>query len=84
MKTIHVQEAATAEDLFGQTQGEPVLLQERSGRAFVLVEVDRDDAETFALAGNANLDRILDRSRARARREGWLSTEQVRKELGVD
>ena len=84
MKTIRVQEAATAEDLFGQARGEPVLLQERSGRAFVLVEVDRDDAEAFALAGNADLNRILDLSRARARREGWLSTQQLRKELGVE
>ena len=83
MKAIHVQEAATVADLFGLAQGEPVLLHERSGRAFVLVEVDRDDAETLALAGNANLDRILDRSRARAAREGWLSTEQVRRELDV-
>jgi hypothetical protein len=84
MKTIHVQEAATAADLFDETQGEPVLLHERSGRAFVLVEVDGDDAEAFALAGNTALDRILDRSRARARREGWLTTEEVRRKLGSE
>jgi hypothetical protein len=81
MKTVQVQAAATARELFDQARGEALLLREGSGRAFVLVEVDRDDAETFALAGNPQLDAILDRSRARARREGWLSTEEVRKEL---
>jgi hypothetical protein len=83
MKTIHVQETASFADLFAQTRGEPILLHERSGRAFVLVEVDREDAETLALAGSVNIEQILERSRARAQREGWLSTEQVRKELGV-
>lgn len=48
------------------------------------MEVDRDDAETLVLAGNADLERILDHSRGRARREGWLSTGQVRKELGTE
>ncbi|MEN6449344.1 MAG: hypothetical protein ABFC96_02540 [Thermoguttaceae bacterium] len=81
MKTIHVQEAASAQELFDQTQGEPLLLQGQSGRAFVLVEVDRDDAETLVLAGNPDLERILDRSRGRARREGWLTTERIRQEL---
>jgi hypothetical protein len=81
MKTIHVQQATTAKDLFGQAEGEPVLLHEQSGRAFVLVEVDKDDAETFALAGNDDLDRLLEHSRARAKHEGWLSTEQLRAEF---
>ncbi len=84
MKTIHVQETASAQELLDQAQGEPLLLQGRSGRAFVLVEVDRDDAETLVLAGNADLERILDHSRGRARHEGWLSTERIRKELDME
>jgi hypothetical protein len=83
MKTILVPEQTTAHDLFLQLRGEPLLLQEQSGRAFVLVEVDRDDVESLALATNSTFDQILERSRGRARREGWMSTEQVRKELGV-
>lgn len=84
MKTIQVPDAATARQLFEEARGTPVLLREESGRAFVLVEVDRDDAETLILAESPKLHEILDRSRARAKREGWLSTGQVRKELGVE
>ena len=84
MKTVQVEQSATAGELFNQAAGEPVLLREPSGRAFVLVEVDRDDADTLTLADNAKFNEILNRSRARARREGWLSTQQVRRELGVE
>lgn len=84
MKTVQVGQSATAGDLFDQAAGEPVLLRAPGGRAFVLVEVDRDDAETLTLADNAKFNDILNRSRARARREGWLSTEQVRGQLGVE
>jgi hypothetical protein len=83
MKSTQVQEAATARDLLDRAHGEPVLLREGNGRAFVLVEVHPDDVETYALADNATMQRILDGSRALARREGWLSTEQVRKELNI-
>ncbi len=84
MKMVRVEQSATADELFDQAAGEPVLLRAPSGRAFVLVEVDRDDAETLALADNAKFNDILNRSRARARREGWLSTEQVRRQLGIE
>jgi hypothetical protein len=84
MKTVRVQETATVRELFEQASREPVLLREPGGRAFVLVEVDRDDAETYALKDNPSFSRILERSRARARREGWLSTQQVRRELGTE
>jgi hypothetical protein len=83
MKTMHVQDAATARDLFEVAESGPVLLREGTGRAFVLVEIDRDDAETLTLGENARLNQILDHSRARARREGWLSTQQIRQELDV-
>jgi hypothetical protein len=48
------------------------------------MEVNEDDAETLALGDNAHLRQILDRSRARARREGWLSTQEVRRDLGLE
>jgi hypothetical protein len=84
VKTVRIEQSATAGELFDQVTSGPVLLREPSGRAFVLVEVDRDDAETLTLADNPKFNDILNRSRARARREGWLSMEQVRRELGVE
>lgn len=47
------------------------------------MEVDQDEVETLTLADNPKFNDILDRSRARARREGWLSTAEVRRELGI-
>ncbi|MGO8748059.1 MAG: hypothetical protein ACLQNE_18960 [Thermoguttaceae bacterium] len=84
MRTVEVQETATARDLLDQVEDGPVLLREQSGRTYVLVEVDPDDAATLTLAENARLNQILDRSRDRARREGWLSTQQVRHELDIE
>ena len=84
MRTVRVEQSATARELFDQAAGEPLLLRVPSGQAFVLVEVDRDDAETLALADNTKFNDILNRSRARARREGWLSTEQVRGQLDTE
>jgi hypothetical protein len=82
MRTVQVEQSATAGELFDQAASEPVLLRVPSGRAFVLVEVDRDDVETLTLADNAKFNDILSRSRARARREGWLSTQEIRAQLG--
>lgn len=81
MKTVQVEQSATAGQLFDQAAGEPILLKEPTGRVFVLVEVNQDDADSLTLADNPQFNGILNRSRARARREGWLSTEQVRREL---
>ena len=53
MRTVRVEQSATAGELFDQAAGEPVLLRVSSGRAFVLVEVASDDAETLTLADNA-------------------------------
>jgi hypothetical protein len=82
MRKVQVAQSATAGELFDQASAEPVLLQVPSGRAFVLVEVDRNEVETLTLADNSKFNDILNHSRARARREGWLSTEQVRAQLG--
>ncbi len=84
MRTVLVDQSSTASELLDQATREPVLLREPNGRAFVLVEVDRDEAESLALAGNAKFNDILGRSRARARTEGWLSTEQVRTQLAAE
>ena len=46
--------------------------------------IGQEDAETLALADNPMLHEILERSRSRAEREGWLTTKQLRAELGVE
>jgi hypothetical protein len=48
-----------------------------------LAEVDEADVEALALAQSGKLQQIIERSRARAEREGWLTTEQLREQLGL-
>ena len=62
MRTVQVAQSATAGELFDQASAEPVLLRVISGRAFILVEVDRDDVDTLTLADNAKFNDILNRS----------------------
>jgi hypothetical protein len=84
MKTIHVGEKApTMNELVEQLKTEPILLRSASGRTFVLAEVDEADAEALALAHSDQFRQIIERSRTRAQQEGWLTTEQLRKQLGL-
>lgn len=83
MKTVDLQDKATVVDLVEQAKREPILLREQGGRSFVLIEIEREDADTLALAENVKLHQLLERSRERGRREGWLSTQQVREQLGI-
>jgi len=84
MKTVRVQDTLTARDLVAQAVQEPILLRDHTGHTFVLMAIGQEDAETLALADNPMLHEILERSRARAQREGWLTTKQLRAELGVE
>jgi hypothetical protein len=84
MKTVHVENFPTAaRDLVAQAAREPILLHDANGRSFVLAEVDEADAEVLALSDHPQFLKIIERSRARAEREGWLTTEQLREQLGL-
>lgn len=84
MKTVIVdRESPTASELVEQAQSGPILLRNEAGKTFVLAEVAEDDAEALALSGNHQLEAILERSRNRAARDGWLTTEQLRQQLGL-
>lgn len=65
-----------------QATAEPILLRDGQGRTFVLAAEDDADAEAIALEGNPQLLEIIQQSRAWGEREGWLTTEQLREELG--
>lgn len=83
MRTIDLRDAATtAQDLIVQAADGPVLLHDATGRSFILAELDEADAEALALRKHPQLLKIIERSRARAAREGWLTTEQLREQLG--
>ena len=83
MRTVDLNEAtAETQQWVQQAVAEPIFLRDGQGRTFVLAALDDADAEAIALAENPQLLDIIQQSRARAEREGWLTTEQLREELG--
>ena len=83
MKTVTVQPTTTAGELVEMAKKEPVLVRDDVGCTFALVQVDEADVEALSLRSNPDFWRIIDQSRARAQKEGWLTTAQVREQLGV-
>lgn len=84
MKTVIVDDpSTTARELVEMAKKEPVILREHSGRTFAVVEVDDADLEAWSLGNSPDFLRLIDRSRARAQTEGWLTTDQVREQLGI-
>jgi hypothetical protein len=78
-----VDEKSTTRELIELAKIEPVIVREQDGRTFALLEVDETDLEAWSLGQNADFLRIIERSRERAQSEGWLTTEQVRAQLGI-
>jgi hypothetical protein len=83
MKSVTMQPTTTAGELVEMAKNEPVIVRDPAGRTFALVEVDEIDVEAWSLGNNPNFWQILERSRSRARTEGWLTTDQVREQLGL-
>lgn len=82
MKTVDLATTrTTTRELLEQAAKGPLLLRDDCGRTYVLAELD--DAETVALGKSPQLLAILKRSRRRAQREGWLTTKQLREQLGL-
>ena len=84
MKTIELNESVTTvQELVEQAAHEAILLRDVRGGSYILAPVDEGERETLVLADHPQLRQILDRSRARAEREGWLTTEELRSQLGI-
>ena len=79
MKTVTVQPTTTAGELLDMAKKEPVLVRDEEGCTFAIVQVD----EAWSLRNNPDFWQLIDRSRARAQAEGWLTTGQVREQLGL-
>ena len=83
MKTVTVQPTTTAGELVDMAKKEPVLVRDEEGCTFAIVQVDEADVEAWSLRNNPDFWQLIDRSRARAQAEGWLTTGQVREQLGL-
>ena len=83
MKTVTVRPTTAGDELVDMAKKEPVLVRDQAGCTFAIVRVDEADVEAWSLRKNPDFWKLIDRSRARPQAEGWLTTRQVRQQLGL-
>ena len=66
-----------------QTARGPVVLTRKGRPVAAIVALENTDMESVALANNPEFWAIIERSRARHRQEGGLSSEEVRRQFGL-
>jgi antitoxin (DNA-binding transcriptional repressor) of toxin-antitoxin stability system len=85
MKHIDV---AQANETLGQSvrelAGEPLVVTEAGVPIAALVPIDELDLESLTLGNNPRFLAIMEQARAQCRQGQGLSTEEVRRELGLD
>jgi prevent-host-death family protein len=62
---------------------EPVILTVRGKPVAALVSVENADLETITLSTHPQFIALIERSRARQRAEGGISSEEMRRRLGA-
>ncbi len=66
-----------------QTQRGPLVLTKKGRPVAALVALENTDMESVSLANNPEFWAIIERSRARHRLEGGISSEEVRRRFGL-
>ncbi|HKP53323.1 MAG TPA: hypothetical protein VJ183_11815 [Chloroflexia bacterium] len=85
MKTIKLEDATASLATYARDiDGEPVVLIEDGKPVAALLPIDNADMETVSLSTNPKFIAIIERARARWRAEGGISTEEMRRRLGLD
>ena len=62
----------------------PVIVLKRGKPFAAVVPIRNADEETVALSTNRKFMTIIDRSRARAKKEGGISANELRRRLGLE
>lgn len=83
MKTIDISDATQPLAEYARDVDAPVAITRRGKPIAVLLPVHDADLETVSLSMNPKFWAIMQRSAARHQREGGLTSEQVRQELGL-
>ena len=83
MKAIELSEVSALAPHFKRGSAEPLLLTDRGQVVATIVPADEQDAESMLLSINPKFQAILERSRKRLETEGGLSSDEVRKRLGL-
>lgn len=84
MKTLEMAQATAPLAEYAQdVSREPVILTVRGKPIAALVSVENADLETITLSIHPQFIALIERSRARQRAEGGISSEEMRRRLGV-
>lgn len=82
MKTIEISKAnLPLSDYTKKVKREPVIITKEGKPVAVLVSISNADIETVSLSNNPKFIALIERSRARQKSEGGISSEEMRRRL---
>ena len=85
MKTVEVDEAIqTLGECAREVGAGPLVVTQQGKPVAVLLALDNADLEAVSLSTNPRFLELIERSRLRLAQEGGLSSEEVRRQLGID
>lgn len=84
MKTVKLNDAKQSLASYAKKVGKEPLVFVRRGKPVVaLVNIEDSDWESISIANNPKFLKIIDASRERQRREGGITSDELRKRLGL-
>jgi len=82
MKTVEVSKATLPlSDYTKEVKKEPVIVTKEGRPIAILVSIPNADIETVSLTNNPKFIALIERSRARQKSEGGISSEEMRRRL---
>jgi len=85
MKTVELMEATAPLSEYAQNiDQEPVILTLDGEPVAALISLEKIDLETIILSNHPEFLRLIERSRARQKAEGGISSENMRQRLGLN
>ncbi len=84
MRIIELQQASRAlRDYAEESAGEPLVVTADGKPMSVLMPIENADLETVSLSTNPKFIALIERSRQRHEQEGGISSDEMRRRLGV-
>lgn len=85
MRTLELSEASEPLSAYTTQVAEgPLILVDQGQPRFAVIALDNVDGETVALSLNPQFMALIERSRARHRAEGGISSEEMRRRLELE
>ena len=83
MKVIRIEDAKKSLAAYAAESEEAVVVTKNGKPVAALMPLEDPDLETISLSTNPKFLRIIERSRKRQKKEGGISSEEMRHRLGI-